>query len=196
MRFNVPSVGPQIEVSHEPYFSAAGLSGSRATGIRWRARLHETVYHLTHNHQYACRRRAYRVGSQRFRLTATRCQSDRSDSATCCGRNGLGSCSSTSGDPFQNHRPPPLESHPDFVLIQVLSGQTLRHRQTKGAATAMFNLQPPRHISTLHSWRPKASWRRVAGRSDGNSSWRWLTVPAGRLEEVLTSRRHLHERLR
>jgi hypothetical protein len=26
----------------------------------------------------------------------------------------------------------------------------LRHRQTKGAATAMFYLMPPRHISTLH----------------------------------------------
>jgi hypothetical protein len=28
--------------------------------------------------------------------------------------------------------------------------EPLRHRQTKEAATAMFNLQPPRHISTLH----------------------------------------------
>jgi hypothetical protein len=27
--------------------------------------------------------------------------------------------------------------------------EPLRHRQTKEAATAMFNLQPPRHISTL-----------------------------------------------
>ena len=27
--------------------------------------------------------------------------------------------------------------------------QPLRHRQTKGAATAMFYLMPPRHISTL-----------------------------------------------
>ena|ERR1700716_3486987 len=27
--------------------------------------------------------------------------------------------------------------------------QPLRHRQTKGAATAMFYLKPPRHISTL-----------------------------------------------
>jgi hypothetical protein len=25
----------------------------------------------------------------------------------------------------------------------------VRHRQTKGAATDMFDLQPPRHISTL-----------------------------------------------
>ena len=28
--------------------------------------------------------------------------------------------------------------------------EPLRHRQTKEAATAMFDLQPPRHISTLH----------------------------------------------
>jgi hypothetical protein len=26
----------------------------------------------------------------------------------------------------------------------------VRHRQTKGAATDMFDLQPPRHTSTLH----------------------------------------------
>ena len=28
-------------------------------------------------------------------------------------------------------------------------GEPVRHRQTKGAATGMFDLQPPRHISTL-----------------------------------------------
>jgi hypothetical protein len=28
--------------------------------------------------------------------------------------------------------------------------ESLRHRQTKGAATDMFYLMPPRHISTLH----------------------------------------------
>jgi hypothetical protein len=28
--------------------------------------------------------------------------------------------------------------------------ELLRHRQTKGAATDMFYLTPPRHISTLH----------------------------------------------
>ena len=27
----------------------------------------------------------------------------------------------------------------------------MRHRQTKGAATDMFDLQPPRHISTLRN---------------------------------------------
>jgi hypothetical protein len=32
--------------------------------------------------------------------------------------------------------------------------EPLRHRQTKGAATDMFYLTPPRHISTL----PIASW--------------------------------------
>ena len=29
--------------------------------------------------------------------------------------------------------------------------EPLRHRQTKEAATDMFDLQPPRHISTLPS---------------------------------------------
>ena len=29
--------------------------------------------------------------------------------------------------------------------------EPLRHRQTKGAATDMFDLQPPRHISTLRN---------------------------------------------
>jgi len=28
--------------------------------------------------------------------------------------------------------------------------EPVRHRQTKGAATDMFDLQSPRHISTLH----------------------------------------------
>ena len=36
--------------------------------------------------------------------------------------------------------------------------EPLRHRQTKEAATDMFYLQPPRHISTL----PKAALRRMA----------------------------------
>jgi hypothetical protein len=43
----------------------------------------------------------------------------------------------------------------------------LRHRQTKEAETDMFDLQPPRHISTLHiaSFRCDAQfgrYRRVA----------------------------------
>ena len=29
--------------------------------------------------------------------------------------------------------------------------EPVRHRQTKGAATDMFDLQPPRHISTLRN---------------------------------------------
>src|SRR3981081_2989588 len=37
-------------------------------------------------------------------------------------------------------------------------GNALRHRQTKGAATDMFYLMPPRHISTLHKCKvPVAS---------------------------------------
>jgi hypothetical protein len=30
-------------------------------------------------------------------------------------------------------------------------GEPVRHRQTKGAETDMFDLQSPRHTSTLHS---------------------------------------------
>jgi hypothetical protein len=35
--------------------------------------------------------------------------------------------------------------------------EPLRHRQTKGAATDMFSLQPPRYISTLPISRPSQS---------------------------------------
>jgi hypothetical protein len=34
-------------------------------------------------------------------------------------------------------------------IDKVSPGEPLRHRQTKGAATDMFYLTPPRHISTL-----------------------------------------------
>jgi hypothetical protein len=37
--------------------------------------------------------------------------------------------------------------------------EPVRHRQTKEAETDMFDLQPPRHISTLHT--PDISLRRV-----------------------------------
>jgi hypothetical protein len=33
--------------------------------------------------------------------------------------------------------------------------EPLRHRRTKGAATDMFYLTPPRHISTLPAFRGK-----------------------------------------
>ena len=39
--------------------------------------------------------------------------------------------------------------------------EPLRHRQTKGAETDMFSLQPPRHISTLPP---------PPGRSSGNNA--------------------------
>ena len=44
--------------------------------------------------------------------------------------------------------------------------EPLRHRQTKGAATDMFYLTPPRHISTLPNpdvppWGPHVRFRRV-----------------------------------
>jgi hypothetical protein len=34
-------------------------------------------------------------------------------------------------------------------------GKTIKHRQTKGAATAMFYLMSPRHISTLRQMAPE-----------------------------------------
>ena len=37
--------------------------------------------------------------------------------------------------------------------------EPLRHRQTKEAATDMFNLQPPRHISTLPTLSKKSAAR-------------------------------------
>ena len=45
--------------------------------------------------------------------------------------------------------------------------EPLRHRQTKEAATDMFSLQPPRHISTLHiaSFRGDAAIRSLSERS-------------------------------
>src|SRR4051794_5189020 len=36
--------------------------------------------------------------------------------------------------------------------------EPVRHRQTKGAATDMFDLQPPRHISTLRFSAVQDSW--------------------------------------
>ena len=42
----------------------------------------------------------------------------------------------------------------------------MRHRQTKGAATDMFYLTPPRHISTLHLsdvLRPSSDVRLLMG---------------------------------
>jgi hypothetical protein len=40
--------------------------------------------------------------------------------------------------------------------------EPLRHRQTKGAETDMFDLQLPRHISTL-PWAPLAAEREHVG---------------------------------
>ena len=40
-------------------------------------------------------------------------------------------------------------------------GEPLRHRQTKEAETDMFNLPPPRHISTLPNRRNAAARRYV-----------------------------------
>jgi hypothetical protein len=40
--------------------------------------------------------------------------------------------------------------------------ETLRHRQTKEAATDMFSLQPPRHIPTLPT-AGRVSWPAATG---------------------------------
>jgi len=48
--------------------------------------------------------------------------------------------------------------------------EPLRHRQTKGAETDMFDLQPPRHISTLPLDTPvgdsRGSFRAYSGHHD------------------------------
>jgi hypothetical protein len=70
--------------------------------------------------------------------------------------------------------------------------EPLRHRQTKGAATDMFYLMPPRHISTLHiaSFRCDAEFGRhpgiadIAGLAGGQTPTRmmWWTTPAPGIE--------------
>ena len=56
--------------------------------------------------------------------------------------------------------------------------EPLRHRQTKEAATDMFDLQPPRHISTL----PFASILAYPGHvrysphRERNSGHRWMSA--------------------
>ena len=37
----------------------------------------------------------------------------------------------------------------------------LRHRQTKEAETDMFDLKPPRHISTLHEGAPRVPFHKI-----------------------------------
>ena len=68
--------------------------------------------------------------------------------------------------------------------------EPLRHRQTKGAETDMFDLQPPRHISTLPeievARRPRFGRDRVESRHEadiGNRSFvthlrHWLCTAA------------------
>src|SRR5260370_27213553 len=45
--------------------------------------------------------------------------------------------------------------------------EPLRHRQTKGAATDMFYLMPPRHISTLPTAEVRVPHGDVSSRSNG-----------------------------
>jgi hypothetical protein len=55
--------------------------------------------------------------------------------------------------------------------------EPLRHRQTKEAATDMFCLKPPRHISTLHITDNPAALAFV--RYWGNSGQRWILAGDG-----------------
>ena len=48
--------------------------------------------------------------------------------------------------------------------------EPLRHRQTKGAATDMFYLTPPRHISTLHLVSFRCAQNSVAIGNSGHYS--------------------------
>src|ERR1700693_1119444 len=58
----------------------------------------------------------------------------------------------------------------------------LRHRQTKEAETDMFDLQPPRHISTLHIAAQKPMQRNV------RSWWCKRTCERQRGSRVMPSR--------
>jgi hypothetical protein len=67
--------------------------------------------------------------------------------------------------------------------------EPLRHRQTKEAATDMFSLQPPRHISTLHTAAhiKGLNLRPVVGQ---------LRTCVGRLPRSATARLPLSRRVR
>jgi hypothetical protein len=61
--------------------------------------------------------------------------------------------------------------------------EPVRHRQTKGAATDMFDLQPPRHTSTL----PQAAFPRIHNeRQSVQSPYRSVRcqLPVGRMSMV------------
>jgi hypothetical protein len=61
--------------------------------------------------------------------------------------------------------------------------EPLRHRQTKGAATDMFYLTPPRHISTLHETDMPTAMRDV--RSRGQSGKHLLAARISPLDPRL-----------
>src|ERR1700687_133557 len=52
-------------------------------------------------------------------------------------------------------------------------GEPVRHRQTKGAETDMFDLQPPRHTSTLHNSTIDERARRLVGRDIQKVEFGW-----------------------
>ena len=73
-------------------------------------------------------------------------------------------CAPCKGGAFQWVQVPPGNSSSDSASVQAATrvnagcgngamGEPLRHRQTKGAATDMLYLTPPRHISTLPIFR-------------------------------------------
>src|SRR5580704_15635946 len=74
---------------------------------------------------------------------------------------------------------------PDRSIVDCGNGATVepvRHRQTKGAATDMFGLQPPRHISTLSAAKSRFDAIRATDRlvpSNGHSRLYDYTSNAG-----------------
>jgi hypothetical protein len=68
--------------------------------------------------------------------------------------------------------------------------EPLRHRQTKGAETDMFDLQLPRHISTLPSMAPEIA-PPAGGRHDGRrpgpaTPLQWVCGARGRVSAPST----------
>src|SRR5450631_3414946 len=105
---------PQIEVVVDRA-SRRQVFRDRAPLTAGRENVHETVHHLPHDHRALASASLARP-DQWFDQSPIRRRSDRSDIATCCGRNGRGSGSSTSVTP-PRIRPPPF-NHSRFISFK------------------------------------------------------------------------------